>query len=223
MRFTLEATPKAMGVEGAALGKPRSLRLSCGGSGSFGLRLQRIAALLRDRQHAIHEGTFWTRIGSKDPQVSYQMRKLWEHGYKATVWPLVLPGKGHMRRGPSIVEAKVAARYRVSGDEARRAWEQTALSVVAKKIAAISEDAELKGHVELRREATRAQLELQRTTDAAELRRLEEQAVAEDQSDREALEAFQVQMAEGLRAGAGLLVETGPQRKPRQRRWGRWR
>ncbi len=94
---------------------------------------------------------------------------------------------------------------------------------MAGKIKAFTEDAELKGHVELRREATRAQLELQRTADAAELRRLEEQAVAEDQNDRETLEAFQVQMAEGLREGASLLVGSGPQKEERERRWGRWR
>ncbi|MEQ8977137.1 MAG: hypothetical protein RL846_04365, partial [Deltaproteobacteria bacterium] len=63
------------------------------------------------------------------------------------------------------------------------------------------------------------QLELQRTADAAELRRLREQAVAEDQNEREALESFQRQMSGGLRAGAEDLV--GPprwaDRKPTRR------
>lgn len=155
---------------------------------------------------AIQDGSFWTRVGAKDAQVSYQARKIWEHGYKATLWPLVLPGEGHLRRGPSIVEAKVATRYRVSGDEARRAFEQTAIAILAGKVKAIAQDAELKDRVDLKREATRAQLELQRTADAAEVRRLQEQAVAEDQNEREALESFQRQMSGGLRAGAEDLV-----------------
>ncbi|MEQ9498161.1 MAG: hypothetical protein RIT81_14915 [Deltaproteobacteria bacterium] len=179
---------------------------------------QEIDTLYRDGR-AIHEGKFWTRIGAKDAKVSYQARKLWEHGYKATLWPLVLPGEGHLRRGPSIVEAKVATRYQVSGDEARRAFEQSAIAILAGKVKAFAADAELKDRVDLKREATRAQLELQRTADAAELRRLREQAVAEDQNEREALESFQRQMSGGLRAGAEDLV--GPprwaDRKPTRR------
>ena len=155
---------------------------------------------------AIQEGRFWTRIGSKDPNVSRQMHKLWAHGYKSVIWPLVLPGQGHLRRGPNVIEEKVAMRYRVSGDQARRAYEQTALGVLAKKVDSYVRDAELKDRVDLKQAATATQLSLQQTADTAEMRRLHEQRVAEDQANREDLEALQVHVGRALSDGAGSLI-----------------
>lgn len=159
---------------------------------------------------AMRGGNFWSHISPSDPEVSAQSRKLFEHGYKAALWPMVLPSmKKDARDGLTPVEKLIQDRYRRSGMQADQALQKSVYGVLAQQVKAFVEDAESKKQVDLKMEATQTQLQLQTAQDTTELLNLQRVRDAENEAARTSASEFHKRFSQGLSAGAQELVEPG--------------
>lgn len=154
------------------------------------------------------EGAFFSRITFHDASVSAAARRSFEHGYQATIWPVVFPKAMSFLPNPSPVELMIQERYRRTDDERQRAIQRTALGVLARKVQAFADDAEGKDNVQLKMEATNAEVNFQSMAHLTELRNLEEQDAAEKEVRRGEDGAMRDGLARALKANAALLVST---------------
>ncbi|CAN0599552.1 unnamed protein product, partial [Laminaria digitata] len=107
---------------------------------------------------AMRGGHFWSHLTPSDPEVSAQSRRLFEHGYKAALWPMVLPSmKKDPRDGLTKVEKLIQDRYRRSGVRAEQALQKSVYGVLAQQVKAFVEDADSKKQVDLKMSATQTQ------------------------------------------------------------------
>jgi hypothetical protein len=168
-----------------------------------------IRELVGNGRALVHgDGVFWSQITSSDAEVSARARALFEHGYKAALWPMVLGGM-KASAAPTPVERAIQARYRRSGELAQQALEKSSYGVLAEKVKTFVEDAESKDQVDLKMAATQAQLQLQTAQDTTELLRLERIEAAEQETLRRGAAAFSRKLGQGLSKGAQTLVAPG--------------
>lgn len=152
------------------------------------------------------DGAFFSRITEADAAVSRRARKVFEYGYQATIWPIAFPEAMKFHAEPSPVEALVQERYRFTEDEARRAVQTAATSVLADKVRAFVEDAESKDQADLKISATAAEVNLQTMRNTTELLNLAEQDAAMAEAARKSEVQFRKELKAGLREAGKLLL-----------------
>jgi hypothetical protein len=107
------------------------------------------------------------------------------------------------QKEPSKVELLIQERYKRTGDEQRRAVQNTAMGVLAKKVEAFVADAEAKENADLRALATDAQVNFQAMQNLTELKNIEEQDAAREEAARIDDGSFRRGLSSALRKNAG--------------------
>jgi hypothetical protein len=171
--------------------------------------LERETAALIGNADAAGEGAFFSHTTHHDRLTDDAVKRVFEHGYQASIWPMLFPEAMSFHRQPTPVEVMVQSRYRRTQEGTKRAVQRTALSVLAKKVEAFVEDAEAKDHVGVKSLAANAQINLQNLQNSTELLNLRNQDVAVEEAAREDEEAFRHTLSRGLKKEAQHLTRVG--------------
>lgn len=161
-----------------------------------------------DNAEALDNGgkAFFGHRDRHDPRMEEVSRRMFSHGYKATIWPMLFPDALKFRDNPSPAEALVQQYFIHSGEARRRAVEQTSLAVLAGKVKAFVSDSEGKDDVAQRVAAAQTQIAFQAMQDTRDMRDFKQIEVAEKEQLRQQDEAMRQAFGRSLAAHANALI-----------------
>jgi len=174
--------------------------------------IERDGVLLRE-QIEKGEGLFsvWNRYDDKMHPV---MNRLFEFSYQASIWPAVFPEAMRHRPNATPVEKRIWERFVKTRQDVEVLTQKTALSALARKVAALVKDAEESGRLDLEAQATAAQLAVQEVVNSTEFLNLyksqvaiEEEARARERRARQTIRRAMVENVRKLLLPGGMNAE----------------